>query len=276
MEFRRQATPRRTRLDEAVLARGLAPSRSAARGLIMAGRVLVNGVLADKAGTPVPDEADIQVKPGPRFVSRAGEKLANALDAFPVAVRGRHALDVGASTGGFVDCLLQHGAARVIALDVGKGQLDYGLRQEERVFVLEGVNARYLRPQDLPFSPDLLTVDVSFISLAKLLPAVTACMAPVFDALLLVKPQFEAGPERVGKGGIVRNPAVHREVLLAVAGSLSGLGLEVWGCADSGLPGAGGNREFFFWAGRGGAEGLSPATLAQLIDRVVEGQHGAG
>ncbi|NLT34586.1 MAG: TlyA family RNA methyltransferase [Gaiellales bacterium] len=268
---------RRARLDEAVVTRALASTRSEARGLIMAGRVLVDGRVVDKAGSAVSAQARVEVVPGPRFVSRAGAKLAHALDVFGVTVTGRSVLDVGASTGGFVDCVLQRGATQVIALDVGKGQLDYRLRVDERVVVREGVNARYLTPDQLPFTADMLTMDVSFISVTKVLPAVVACLTEAFNGLILVKPQFEAGPSKVGKGGIVRDALVHRQVVASVARALTAkVGLQVWGVCPSGLPGVGGNREFFLWAGRGGAECLSPATLAQLIDEAVEGRDGAG
>jgi 23S rRNA (cytidine1920-2'-O)/16S rRNA (cytidine1409-2'-O)-methyltransferase len=260
----------RTRLDQLLLARGLAESRNTAQGLIMAGLVQVDGRVVDKAGTAVREDADLHVKERPRFVSRAGEKLAGALADLGVEVTGARALDLGASTGGFTDCLLQGGAARVIALDVGYGQLDSRLRRDERVTVLERVNARYLECSSLPYAPDLLTADVSFISLEKVLPAVTACMAPVFRALLLLKPQFEAGPERVGKGGIVRDRAVHREVILRIAAFLAqSLELELWGVTRSGLPGVGGNQEFFLYAGRGRAPGLSLANLEVVVDAIL-------
>jgi 23S rRNA (cytidine1920-2'-O)/16S rRNA (cytidine1409-2'-O)-methyltransferase len=265
--------PARPRLDQLLVDRGLALTRSGARALVMAGLVEVGGKMVDKAGTPVPPDAELHLKERPRFVSRAGEKLAHALDVFALDVRGTHALDVGASTGGFVDCLLQAGAAEVIALDVGYGQLDGRLRQDPRVHVLERINARYLLPQQLPYEPDLLTVDVSFIGLEKLLPAVLDCMAPQSLALLLIKPQFEAGPTQVGKGGVVRDPRVHREVLRRVLHTLTDdLGLAVQGLTDSGLPGTSGNIEFVVHATRGGEAGLSPATLG----RVVEQLSGAG
>ncbi|GAB4250622.1 MAG: TlyA family rRNA (cytidine-2'-O)-methyltransferase [Thermoleophilia bacterium] len=234
----------------------------------MAGRVRVSGRVVDKAGTPVGRDSAIAVSAGPRFVSRAGEKLAHALEVFSLNVVGVHALDVGASTGGFVDCLLQAGAAAVVALDVGYGQLDAGLRADTRVHVLDRINARYLQPAQLPYVPDFLTTDVSFISLEKVLPAVTACMAPAFRGVLLVKPQFEAGPERVGKGGIVRDPGVRRDVLRRIARFVvDGLGLEIRGVAPSGLPGTGGNIEFVMMVERGGGTGLSLATLEDVIDR---------
>ncbi|MCL5735287.1 MAG: TlyA family RNA methyltransferase [Actinobacteria bacterium] len=264
------ASPPRTRLDELVVQRGLAPTRSAARGLIMAGLVLVDGSVSDKAGRAVSWDAIVTVKQRPRFVSRAGEKLAYALKTFAVEVAGRLALDVGASTGGFVDCLLQEGAARVIAVDVGHGQLDSRLRHDDRVLVLERTNARYLKPAMLPFVPDLLTMDVSFISVAKVLPAVMACMSPICQGLILIKPQFEAGPRQVGKGGIVRDPAVHREVLLNLTIFVAKeLNLELLGVADSGLPGADGNLEYFFHIGRGGEKGYPLDTLGTHVDAVI-------
>ncbi len=255
--------------------RGLAESRNAARGMIMAGLVLVDGVVVDKAGAPVRPEAEIGLKARPRFVSRAGEKLARALAVFELDVRGRRAIDVGASTGGFVDCLLQNGVEAVIAVDVGYGQLDSRLAGDPRVHVLDRVNARYLTREMLPHVPDLLTTDVSFISLEKVLPAVVACMAPEFLAVLLVKPQFEAGPERVGKGGIVRDPHVHEDVLLGVVRMLGErLDLAVRAMCDSGLPGVHGNREFVVWAERGGGPAASLDTLERQVRTVVVGEGG--
>jgi 23S rRNA (cytidine1920-2'-O)/16S rRNA (cytidine1409-2'-O)-methyltransferase len=261
----------RIRLDELVFTRGLAATRSAARALIMAGLVLVDGRVSDKAGTPTDPEASVTLKERPRFVSRAGDKLDAALDDFRLDVAGASALDVGASTGGFVDCLLQRGAARVIALDVGKGQLDAKLRSDPRVQVIEGVNARYLEPDALPWQPDFLTMDVSFISVGKVLPAVAACMAPRFTGVVLIKPQFEAGPKDVGKGGIVRDMVVHHRVLRETAESVMGvLGLGLLGVTRSAVPGTGGNVEFFFHIQRSGANGLALDTLDAAIDGVVE------
>ena len=263
------ATPR-VRLDELVVQRGLAPTRSAARGLIMAGAVFVEGQVSDKAGTPVAVSSAITLKQRPRFVSRGGEKLDHALHAFGVHVAGLSALDVGASTGGFVDCLLQAGATRIIALDVGRGQLDSRLRANERVSVLEKVNARYLEPGILPFVPEILTMDVSFISVAKILPAVMTCMDPVCTGVILIKPQFEAGPKQVGKGGIVRDPAVHLEVLLGLARFVvRELDADLLGVTDSGLPGTDGNVEYFFHVGRGGEKGHGLDTLEELVGATV-------
>lgn len=264
--------PARIRLDQLLVERGLAPSRNVARGLVLAGLVQVEGRMVDKAGQSVPVDATLSLKERPRFVSRAGEKLAHALEVFGVDVGGARALDVGSSTGGFVDCLLQGGAAQVIAVDVGYGQLDPRLRNDARVTVLERTNARYLTADLLPYGPDLLTMDVSFISVTKVLAAVVPLLAPAFQALVLVKPQFEAGPRRVGKGGIVRDPQVHRDVLRAVIAFVSDqMQLNVWGVTDSGLPGAGGNREFVLWFGQGGAEASSPDTLDREVKRLVEG-----
>jgi len=188
----------------------------------------------------------------PPFVSRGGIKLANALDALRIEVEGRACLDIGASTGGFTDCLLQRGAARVIALDVGYGQLDWGLRNDPRVAVLERTNARHLAPEALPFAPELVTVDVAFISLRLVLPAVVRCLAPAGELLALVKPQFEVGRERVGKGGVVRDPEHRRDALRAVAAAAAELGLTLRGLAPSGLPGPKGNLETFVWCALGG------------------------
>ncbi len=265
----------RLRLDELMVARGLAPTRSAAKGMILAGLVLVGEAVCDKAGTLVDTDAAVSVKRPPRFVSRAGDKLDAALASLGVEVGGRSALDVGSSTGGFVDCLLQRGASRVIALDVGRGQLDLRLRNDPRVFVIEGQNARYTTPDLLPWQPDLLTMDVSFISVTKVLPAVVQCLAPVFDGLILVKPQFEAGPREVGKGGVVRDPDVHRRVLREVSRFvLEDLGVRLLGICRSVVPGVQGNVEFFLHIAQeqpeaGGAKGVTPDTLDEAISRAV-------
>jgi 23S rRNA (cytidine1920-2'-O)/16S rRNA (cytidine1409-2'-O)-methyltransferase len=266
----------RTRLDELLLTRGLAPTRSAARGLIMAGLVLVGGEISDKAGAPVSTDADVRLKSRPRFVSRGGDKLFHAIRLFGLDVSGASALDIGASTGGFVDCLLQSGAARVIALDVGRGQLHERLRADPRVHALDRVNARYLSLELLPYQPDMLTMDVSFISITKVLPAVVDCMAPVFVGAILVKPQFEVGPALVGSGGIVRDPAVHRRVLLERAQFVTGeLSLQLVGICRSALTGADGNVEFFFHLSRGGESGGEIDTLEALVDDALA-QDGTG
>jgi 23S rRNA (cytidine1920-2'-O)/16S rRNA (cytidine1409-2'-O)-methyltransferase len=227
------------RLDVLLVERGLAESRAQAQALVLAG--LVPG--HRKAGEQVDESAELAVERPPRFVSRGGEKLAHALDAFGVEVSGRSCLDVGASTGGFTDVLLQRGAAHVVALDVGYGQLHPRLRADARVTVLERTNARGLA--ELPYAPELVVCDVSFISVRTALPPVLALAAPGWEAVVLVKPQFEAGREEVGKGGVVRDAAVHTRVLREIAESALGWGAEPLGVVDSGLPGPKGNREFF-------------------------------
>ena len=229
----------RKRLDVLLVERGLAESRAQAQALVMAG--LVPGYA--KAGQQVDESAELVVETPPRYVSRGGEKLAHALDELGVEVAGRDALDVGSSTGGFTDVLLQRGVARVIALDVGRGQLHQRLRGDPRVTVLERTNAREL--ESLPYPPDLVTCDVSFISVRTALPPALAVARPGWEALVLVKPQFEAGREEVGKGGVIRDPEVHRRVLREVAESALAWPAETVGVVDSGLPGPKGNREFF-------------------------------
>jgi 23S rRNA (cytidine1920-2'-O)/16S rRNA (cytidine1409-2'-O)-methyltransferase len=211
----------------------------------------------------VEPEAPLIVDAGPRYASRGGIKLENALEALGIDVSDRDCLDVGASTGGFTDCLLQRGAARVAALDVAYGQIDQRLREDPRVAVIERLNARALGPADLPFAPSLATIDVSFISLTKVLPAVARCLAPGGEALAMVKPQFELGRERVGRG-VVRDAADRREAILLVARAAGELGLAVRGFASSGLPGPKGNRETFVWCGEEGPEvpDLEAAILA--------------
>ncbi len=249
----RPAMPKR-RLDTLLAERGLAGSRTSAAESVRAGRVRIgrDGPIATKPGQLIAEEADLLLIEQPRYVSRGGLKLENALEALGLDVTGLDCLDVGASTGGFTDCLLQRGAARVIALDVGRGELDWGLRNDDRVEVIERRNARALDPAELPFVPALATVDVSFISLAKVLPAVAACLAPDGELLALVKPQFELERGRVGKGGVVRDPEARRDALRTAAGAAAAAGLAVRGFASSGLPGPKGNRETFIHARRGG------------------------
>jgi 23S rRNA (cytidine1920-2'-O)/16S rRNA (cytidine1409-2'-O)-methyltransferase len=231
------------RLDVLLVERGLAESRAQAQALVLAGRVRGHS----KAGSQIEESAELDVEPGPRFVSRGGEKLAHALEGFGIDVSGEDCLDVGASTGGFTDCLLQAGAARVCALDVGYGQLHPRLRDDPRVTVLERANVRDLDCAQLPFTPAFVVCDVSFIGLAKALPPALACAAPGWRALVLVKPQFEAGRADVGKGGVVRDPDVHKRVVEEVAAQAPGWGAHVEGVIDSGLPGPKGNREFFLY-----------------------------
>lgn len=249
------------RLDSLLAQRGLAPSRERAQALILAGRVQVEGSRCDKAGTRVPGSARIDVLSDPNpYVSRGGLKLAAALAAFAVDANGLKVLDVGASTGGFTDCLLQAGAACVVALDVGHGQLDWTLRQDQRVLVVEHCNARELTPQRLAGQVpewdghlDLAVVDVSFISLGLILPAL-ATFTTLTRTICLVKPQFEAGRDLVGRGGIVRDPAIHLQVLETFARQATGLGWQARGMLPSPITGARGNREFLVDLGRPGAE----------------------
>jgi 23S rRNA (cytidine1920-2'-O)/16S rRNA (cytidine1409-2'-O)-methyltransferase len=259
------AVPKR-RLDSLLAERGLFETRTRAAAAVLAGEVRLggNGRRAEKPGQMVPEDIAVSVEEGAPFVSRGGIKLANALDSFAIDPGGRRCLDVGASTGGFTDCLLQRGAAAVTVVDVAYGELHWRLRQDERVTVLERKNARELDPSELPYAPDLIVVDVSFISLEKVLTPVLSCAAPEFDCLALVKPQFEAGRDRVGKAGVVRSPDDRRTALVAV-GDLARdrLGLAVLGYASSGLPGPAGNRESFIWiaeAGRPGVDDLERAV----------------
>jgi 23S rRNA (cytidine1920-2'-O)/16S rRNA (cytidine1409-2'-O)-methyltransferase len=243
----------RVRLDSLLAERGLFESRSRAAAAVMAGEVSLDGRPASKAGQLVDPSVEIAVAAARAYVSRGGVKLANALDALGIPVAGRDALDVGASTGGFTDCLLQRGAARVIALDVAYGELDFRLRNDARVTVIERTNARSVA--SLPFPPALIVIDVSFISLRKVLSAVVALAAPQFDCLAMVKPQFEVGRDRVGKGGVVRDPALRREAVASVAACGAELGCSVMGFAPSGLPGPAGNLETFAWLAEGGRSG---------------------
>ncbi|MCR4391370.1 MAG: TlyA family RNA methyltransferase [Candidatus Acetothermia bacterium] len=238
-------TAGKERLDVLLVERGLATSRAQAQALIRAGQVRVDGQVVDKPSAAAAGDVVLEVSAPPRYASRGGEKLAAALLAFGVDPAGKVCLDVGASTGGFTDCLLQHGAARVYAVDVGRGQLDWKLRNDPRVVVREGLNARYLRPEDIGAPVDLATVDVSFISLRLILPPLRGIVKPQGDVVALVKPQFEAGRGSV-RGGVVRDPAVHREVLIGIAAfAREELGWSVRGATPSPLLGPAGNREFF-------------------------------
>jgi 23S rRNA (cytidine1920-2'-O)/16S rRNA (cytidine1409-2'-O)-methyltransferase len=236
----------RVRLDTRLVELGLAPSRERARALILAGQVQVNGQPAGKAGENVPSDAQVTLaQPDHPYVGRGGVKLAHALDVFGIAVDGCQALDIGASTGGFTDVLLRRGAARVIALDVGHGQIDWTLRNDPRIVVLEGVNARTLTRDQIPFPADLVTIDVSFISLRHILPVVPPLLNANAAVVVLVKPQFEAGRREVGKGGIVKDPAIQQRVVDEVAATASAVGLERVATVESPITGASGNREFF-------------------------------
>src|SRR4051812_16038853 len=250
--------------------RGLFASRSRAAASVLAGEVRVgaDGRRAEKPGQLVDPAVDVAVDERPAYVSRGGVKLANALDALGLDVGGRRCLDVGASTGGFTDALLQRGAAHVVAVDVAYGELAWTLRNDPRVTVLERVNARSLDCSQLPYRPDLVVADVSFISLRKVLPAALGCCAERFDALAMVKPQFEVGRERVGKGGVVRDPALRCSALVSVAAAARELGAAVLGFASSGLPGPKGNRETFVWLAEAARDGA--VTDLEAAAREVE------
>jgi 23S rRNA (cytidine1920-2'-O)/16S rRNA (cytidine1409-2'-O)-methyltransferase len=261
----------KVRLDALLVQRELFETRSRAAAAVLAGEVRLRGAVAAKPGQLVAQDAELAVTERPRFASRGGIKLANALAASGVPVAGREALDVGASTGGFTDCLLKAGAAHVIALDVAYGQLSWGLREDQRVTVIERTNARALSPALLPYAPQLIVADVSFISLRTVLPALLACTAPSFDALLLVKPQFEVGRAGVGKGGVVRDAGARVAALVAVGERALELGAGVLGYWSSGLPGPKGNRETFIQLAEGGRAGAlessdlgSAAAVADL------------
>ncbi len=263
----------KVRLDVVLAERGLFPSRARAAASIMAGEVRV-GAGGRRAGKPselIDELESLSVDAAPQFVSRGGLKLDNALSACAVSVQGRRALDIGASTGGFTDCLLQRGASEVTAVDVGYGTLDYRLRSDPRVHVMERTNARALSPSMLGQAPELATIDVSFISLAKVLGPVLGCLDGGYDVLALVKPQFEVGRERVGKGGVVRQADDRRDALLAVGATALSLGCAVLGYRSSGLPGPKGNRETFIWlADPGRGDGTRELTELEGMAREVE------
>jgi 23S rRNA (cytidine1920-2'-O)/16S rRNA (cytidine1409-2'-O)-methyltransferase len=232
------------RLDKLLVTRGLVETRAKAQSLILAGQVFSGQQRLDKAGLTVPIDIDLTIREPAPFVSRGGLKLAAALDYFKIEVAGKVCLDIGASTGGFTDCMLQRGAARVVAIDVGRGQLDWRLRQDSRVELRENVNARYLSPDDFADRFDIGAVDVSFISLTKILPVVPPLLRSPAFLITLIKPQFEVGREEVGKGGIVRDEAAQRRVVEEITSFAAGLGLRLIGVIDSPILGADGNREF--------------------------------
>jgi 23S rRNA (cytidine1920-2'-O)/16S rRNA (cytidine1409-2'-O)-methyltransferase len=254
---------KRVRIDSLLSQRGIFPSRSRAAASVLAGDVrLPGGRRVEKPGELVPEDVELEVTERPQFASRGGTKLANALDQLGLEVAGRHALDVGASTGGFTDCLLQRGVSAVTAVDVAYGELDWRLRSDERVTAIERKNARFLESHELPYPPDLIVIDVSFISLTKVLPAVLGSADERFDCLALVKPQFEAGRGQVGKGGVVRDPAVRRQALVGVGRAALKLGVSVLAYASSGLPGPKGNRETFIWLAEPGRDGIEDLEQA--------------
>lgn len=258
---------KKKRLDVLLVERGLVESRERGKRLIMAGQVLVDGQVVDKPGMQVAGGADIRLRAKLPYVSRGGLKLEAALDSFAILVAGAVAADVGASTGGFTDCLLQWGASKVYAIDVGYGQLAWRLRQDPRVVVMERVNVRYL--ESLPEPIDLATVDVSFISLELVLPSVMGWLKPAGDIIALIKPQFEAGPAEVGKGGVVKDPAVHRAVLSRILGWAQDHGLAMRGLITSPLKGPAGNVEFLAHLSKG--RGEVSIEIEEAIARCLSG-----
>jgi len=266
----------KSRLDQVLCERGLVPSREAGRRDILAGCVWVDGIREDKPGAIVRADAAIEIRRrGPRFASRGGEKLAHAMEAFALDAAGRTAVDIGASTGGFTDVLLRAGASRVYCVDVGYGQLAWELRQDPRVVVMDRTNARHLVPSMFEPRPDLGVVDVSFISLSKILPALREVLTPEAEVVCLVKPQFEAGRDKVGKRGVVRSPEVHVEVLMNVAKYAWGSELDVAGVTASPIRGPEGNAEFLMYLLKGGRDGpgLSADALRDSVIRVVAEVH---
>lgn len=260
--------PARRRLDQLLVERGLAPTREKAQALILAGAVRSAGTVLDKPGRQLDVDHPLELAERPRWVSRGGHKLAGALDELGIDPTGRDAIDVGASTGGFTQVLLERGARHVVALDVGRGQLDWSLRQDERVTVVDGVNARRLDPASLPWAPGLAVIDVSFISLRLVLPPVAACLRDGGEVVALVKPQFEVGRGRVGRGGIVREPSLHREVLADAVELARRCRIGPVGLAASPITGAEGNREFFIH-GRSGAPDGEAARFEAWIARLA-------
>lgn len=263
--------PKHLRLDAELVRRGLVASRNEAQRAVEAGLVTVNGVIAAKVATMVGNDTPVALTAPPtRFVSRGGEKLDAALDRLQLDVRSRRWLDAGASTGGFTDCLLQRGASEVIAVDVGYGQLDWKLRNDERVVVIERVNVRDLTTSTLPWRPEGVVADLSFISLRLVLPAMIGVVTDDGDLLVMVKPQFEVGREDVGKGGVVRDPALWTASVERVVDAASDLGLGLAGVAPSELPGPAGNREFFVWLRRDASLPSGPSITAMVEEVAAE------
>ena len=254
------------RLDALLVERGLAETRSRAQGLILAGSVRVGGRVVTKAGSRVTPDEPLVVERPERFVSRAGGKLDGALEGFGIGVEGRLCLDAGASTGGFTDALLKRGAKRVLAIDVGYGQLDWSLRNDPRVVVMERTNVRRLGGEDLPFDPDLLVADLSFISLTVALERLFSTAPSLREAVLLVKPQFEAGPEAVGRGGLVGDPEVHAAVIRRVADFFADRGFGAMGVARAAVAGRkSGNREYPLHLVRGASARLEEARVREVV-----------
>lgn len=258
------------RLDKMVVERGLAESRTRAQALIIAGQVLVRDQRVDKPGQLIDADADIRIKgETPRYVSRGGMKLEAALRSFKISAEGKNCIDVGASTGGFTDCLLQHGAARVWAVDVGHNQLVWRIRQDPRVEVIEGLNARSLRAEQFPVRFDFATVDVSFISLAKILPAVASVIREEADCIALIKPQFEVGKGEVGRGGIVTDSLKHRRVIAEVRDAAAAAGLCAIDLIRSPILGAEGNREFLIHLKLASRLSSQAADITEIINLVT-------
>ena len=262
-----RATSKSTRLDALIVERGLAESRTRAQALVLAGLVRVGGEVAGKAGQKIAVDADVRVEGGSQFVSRAGEKLDHALEAFGIGVEGRDCLDAGASTGGFTDVLLRRGAGRVLSVDVGYGQFDWRLRNDPRVTVMERTNVRNLSGEDLLFEPDLVVADLSFISLDVALANVLRTTPGVREAVVLVKPQFEAGPEHVSRGGVVREPAARAAAVLSVAEAFDSLGFGTVAVTRSPIAGRkSGNREYPIRLLKGSPTRVSEEEVARVVE----------
>lgn len=270
--------PKKQRLDTLLADRELVDSREQAKRLILAGEVLVDGELHSKPGQRVPADASIEIKQPLRYVSRGGLKLEKALQVFGVDVSGKTALDVGASTGGFTDCLLQHGAGHVFAVDVGYGQLAWKLRRDSRVHVIERINARELDPSLFDLPVEICVIDVSFISLRTVLPAVKRCVEAESDLILLIKPQFEAGPQYVNKGGVVRDRQVHVNVIRTLIQFVEGMEMFVLGITHSPIRGPAGNIEYFLWINEdgGGAATCADDIAEQVVEEACREFVGAG
>jgi 23S rRNA (cytidine1920-2'-O)/16S rRNA (cytidine1409-2'-O)-methyltransferase len=266
---------RKERLDVLLVERGLFETREKAKAAVMAGLVLIGGERCDKPGTKVAEDAAISVKGEVHpYVSRGGLKLEKALRTFGIDLTGKVMMDIGASTGGFTDCALQHGARLVYAIDVGYGQLAWSLRQDERVVVMERTNFRHMDPERFPHEqPDAASIDVSFISLKLILPVLYRFLKPGGEVVALVKPQFEAGRENVGKNGIVRDPQIHQSVLLDIGSFAAGLGFRLKGLDYSPITGGEGNIEFLLYMQKGGTDGMEPENWLKQVSRVVETAH---
>lgn len=261
------------RLDVLLVQRNLAPGRDQAKAYIMAGSVYVDGMKEDKAGTKIPVTAQIEVRAASmKYVSRGGYKLEKAMEVFPITLEGKICLDIGASTGGFTDCMLQNGAAKVYSIDVGYGQLDWKLRNDERVVCLEKTNVRYVTKEQVPEEADFASIDVSFISLTKVLPAVVGVMQPAGQLVCLIKPQFEAGREKVGKNGVVKDIQVHKDVIAMIADYALANGLGILGLDFSPIKGPKGNIEYLIYLEKG-KEGMSREEVWTLLQDVVEKSH---